>query len=196
MVINAAVEMEIVGEAEGGDTALTLIERLRPDVAVLDINMPAPDGIELARLLKSRQIPTKIVILTMHKDEVTFNAALEAGITGFIVKDSAASEIVSCIMAVASGQTYFSPTLSALLLRTRRRMDIPADQNQSLDSLSPAERRILKLIAASKTNKEIAQELFISIRTVENHRSNICSKLGLTGAQPLLRFALNHKSDI
>lgn len=128
----------------------------------------------------------------MHKDEALLNAALDAGVKGFIVKDAVANEIVGCIRAVAAGESYFSPALSSRLLNRRNR----AAQTPSLNDLTSSERHILQLIAESKSNKEIAAELFISIRTVEHHRSNICNKLGLTGKNALLTFALTHKSKL
>ena len=191
MVIETDSLLQVVAETDDGESALARILELQPEVAVLDINMPAPDGLAIARELHSRLSPVKTIFLTMHKDEALLNAALDAGVKGFVVKDAAANEIVDCIKAVAAGQSYFSPALSELLLNRRSR----AAQGPGLQKLSTAERRILQLVAQLKSNKEIAAELFISIRTVEHHRSNICEKLGLTGKNALLTFALTHKSD-
>ena len=132
----------------------------------------------------------------MHKDEAMLNAALEVGVKGFIVKDGAANEIVGCIKAVAAGQSFFSPTLSGHLLARRNQADSLASQSTLLNGLTASERRVLLLVAESKTNKEIAEKMFISVRTVEHHRSNICAKLGLTGKNALLTFALAHKSEL
>ena len=112
------------------------------------------------------------------------------------MKDGAANEIVGCIKAVAAGQSFFSPTLSGHLLARRNQADTLAGQSSSINNLTAAERRVLRLVAESKSNKEIARELFLSVRTVEHHRSNICAKLGLTGKQALLTFALAHKSEL
>lgn len=191
MVIETDSLLEVVGEADDGESALARILELQPDVAVLDINMPAPDGLAIARELHSRLSPVKTIFLTMHKDEALLNAALDAGVKGFVVKDAAANEIVGCIRAVAAGQRYLSPALSDHLLNRRSRAEEPA-----LNDLTTSERRIVKLVAELKSNKEIAAELFISIRTVEHHRSNICAKLGLTGKNALLTYALTHKSEL
>jgi ligand-binding sensor domain-containing protein/DNA-binding CsgD family transcriptional regulator len=132
----------------------------------------------------------------IKSEQVKFKAALDLGVRGFVVKDGAANEIVGCIKSVAAGQSFFSPTLSGHLLARRHRADALAEEAPSINDLTASERRVLRLIAESKTNKDIAAELFISVRTVEHHRSNICSKLGLTGKNALLTFALTHKSEL
>ena len=145
---------------------------------------------------EAQGLAVAVIFLTMHKDEMIFNAALEAGVRGFVVKDGAANDIVGCIRAVAAGQTFFSPVLSGHFLKRRQRADALDEKMPGLQSLTTAERRILKLIAEEKTNKQIAAELLISVRTVENHRANICAKLGLKGTPPLLTFALTHKAEL
>jgi DNA-binding NarL/FixJ family response regulator len=192
MVVEADPLLKVVAEADDGQSALGCIVGLQPDVAVLDIDMPPPDGLAIARWLQEQRLAVAAIFLTMHKDEALFNAALDAGVRGFIVKDGAANEIVGCIKAVAAGQSFFSPTLSGHLLTRRNR----ASQSPSVNDLTASECRVLLLVAESKTNKEIAGELFISVRTVEHHRSNICAKLGLTGKHALLTFALSHKSEL
>jgi DNA-binding NarL/FixJ family response regulator len=112
------------------------------------------------------------------------------------VKDGAANEIVGCIKAVAAGQSFFSPMLSGHLINRRNQADSLASQSTLLSGLTASERRVLLLISESKTTKEIAEKMFISVRTVEHHRSNICAKLGLTGKNALLTFALTHKSEL
>jgi DNA-binding NarL/FixJ family response regulator len=196
IAIEADPLLRVIAETGDGHTTLRRLEELQPDVAVLDFDIPPPDGLAVARAIQERRWPVKTIFLTMHKDEVLLNAAVDAGVKGFVVKDSLANEIVGCIKTVAAGQTFFSPVLSGLLLARRNRHEDLARQMPSLNDLTPSERRILKLIADSKTNKEIAEELFISVRTVETHRSNICNKLGLTGKHPLLTFALNHRAEL
>lgn len=196
MVIETDPLLKVVAEADDGHAALTAIEQLQPRVAVLDMDMPPPDGLAVARRIRERGWPVAAVFLTMHKDEATFNAALDAGVRGFVVKDGAANEIVGCIKAVAAGQSFFSSTLSGHLLTRRDRADNFARQTPSINDLRDSERRVLRLIAEAKSNKEIAEILFISVRTVEHHRSNICAKLGLTGKNALLTFALTHKSEL
>jgi DNA-binding NarL/FixJ family response regulator len=189
MVIEADRMLKVVAEAEDGESALAGIRKLQPDVAVLDIDMPPPDGFAVARQVLEEGLPVEIIFLTMHKERTLFDAALNAGVKGFIVKDGAVNEIVSCIKAVAAGESFFSPTLSGHLLTKR-------GQTSSLNSLSASERRVLLLVAESISNKEIAEKMFISVRTVEHHRSNICAKLGLSGKNALLTFALTHKSEL
>jgi DNA-binding NarL/FixJ family response regulator len=187
-VIEADPLLRVVAEADDGESALARIVELQPDVVVLDINMPPPDGLEVARSLRQQRLPVEIIFLTMHTDAALLNTAIDLGVKGFIVKDAAVNEIVGCIKAVAAGQSFFSPTLTPRLL---------ARQEASLaKKLSVSELRVLSLVAEAKTNKEIAELMFISIRTVEHHRSNICSKLGLTGKNALLIFALAHKPEL
>ena len=188
--------LRMVVEAEDGAAALARIAELQPEVAVLDIDMPPPDGLAVARSIHERRWPVATIVLTMHRDEALFNAALDADVKGFVVKDGAANEIVGCIKAVAAGQRFFSPTLSGHLLARRDRAEEFVRQTPALNDLTAAERRILRLIADSKSNKEIAEQVCISVRTVEHHRSNICAKLGLTGKNALLTFALIHKSEL
>lgn len=191
MAIEADPLLRVVGEAGDGESALGCILELQPDVVVLDINMPPPDGLAIARDLQERHSPVKAIFLTMHRDKSLLNAALETGVKGFMVKDAAANEIVGCIKAVVVGESYVSPALSGHLIKQNSTAQSPL-----LGKLSASERRVLQLVAEFKTNKEIAEQLFISIRTVEHHRSNICTKLGLTGKNTLLNFALTYKSEL
>jgi DNA-binding NarL/FixJ family response regulator len=146
-VIEADAQLKVVAEADDGSSALKSIEELQPDVAVLDINMPAPDGLSIARRIRDEHWAVAPVFLTMHRDEALFNAALDAGVRGFVVKDGAVNEIVGCIKSVASGQSYFSPTRSGHLLARRQRADEFTRQTPSINDLTNAERRVLRLIA-------------------------------------------------
>jgi len=132
----------------------------------------------------------------MHKDEALFNRALNLGAFGYLLKESAVSEIASCLRATARGEYYISPAISGYVARRHQRTTELMSDNPGLERLTTAERRILKLIAENRTSKEIAAELFISLRTVETHRANMCEKLGLEGTQPLLRFALEHHAEL
>ena len=186
----------LVGEASDGESALKLILEKQPDVAVLDVNLPDVNGFEIARRLQGKRLPTRIIILTMHKDEETCNRALDIGAKGFVLKENAVEEILKAIAAVAAGEHYLSSSISGYLIRRRSRAEALANQKPGLDDLTKAERRILKLIAEKKTSREIAAELFISPRTVEAHRANICTKLALSGSHSLLQFALENRSAI
>ena len=192
-VIESDAQLKVIAEAENGVAALAEIKRQQPRVALLDMDMPEMDGLTVAREIRAQHLPVAVAFLTMHKDEATFNTALDAGAKGYVVKDSAATEIIACIKAVAAGQSFISPVLSGHLLN---RSQAPAPATSPLELLSQAERRVLRLIAAGKLNNEIAAELFVSVRTVEHHRSNICSKLGLNGKHALLTFALTHKAEV
>jgi DNA-binding NarL/FixJ family response regulator len=187
---------ELLGESDNGPAALELIQKLRPDVAVLDVNLPGMSGLEVAAQLHAKKSKTDLVVLTMLKDEPAFNKALNLGIKGYVLKDSAANEILNCIASVASGEAYVSPLLTDFLLRRRNRAETLSSHQPGLDDLTVAERRILKRIALGQTTKEIAAELFVSPRTVESHRANICNKLKLTGANRLLQFALENRDSL
>lgn len=193
-IIEAEPDLEIVGEAEDGAAALALLRSHKPTVAVLDLDMPRMDGFEVIRAAKQEGLGISIVILTMHKDEDLFNEALSLEVRGYILKDSAVTDIVGSIRAAAAGQYFISPSISAYLINRNQRL--AARQQPLLQELTATERRVLRLIADYKTNKEIAAQLFQSPRTVENHRANICQKLDLRGTHALLRFALEHKAEL
>ena len=194
--VEADTRFELACEAEHGGAALEMIRKLQPDVAVLDLNLPGMNGLEIAAALLTKKSKIRLVILTMLKDEQAFNKALSLGINGYVLKENAAAEILRSIAAVAEGESYVSPSLTDFLLRRRSRAETLASQKPGLDNLTIAEKRILKRVAFGKTNKEIAAELFISPRTVESHRANICEKLSLTGSNRLLQFALENRDAL
>jgi len=184
-------DLKIVAEAGDGQTALKLIRELSPQIAILDIGMPLLDGFGVAREVFKEKLLSKLFFLTAHREESLFAKALELGVTGYVLKESVMSDIVSGIRVVAAGQHYVSPVLTRLLL-TRGQ----TRQTTGLQALTPTERRVLKLIAENKSSKEIAAKLFISYYTVETHRKNICDKLDLHGGYALLKFALEHKTEL
>jgi len=188
--------LTIVGEAGDGATALEIIERHAPQIVVLDIDMPTLGGFDVVRELRRKKSDVKIVFLSMHSEEEIFSTAIDLGVSGYILKDSVTTEIVSAIRSVASGKSFISPSLSHLLLSRRNRAEKLKNDKPGLDLLTPTERRILKLIAEDKTSKEIGAELFISHRTVHAHRANISSKLNLSGNLALVKFAITHKSEL
>jgi len=183
--------LKVVGEASDGEMALSLIRKLRPQIAVLDIDMPKLDGLGVAREIARQKLDTKIIFLTFHADEDLFRGAMSLGSKGYILKDSASQEIVAGVRAVVSGRPYISSAITEKLLHPQQ---TPAP-NSITGKLTPTERRIMRLIADGKSSKEIGAELSIHYRTVENHRTNICRKLNLEGegANALLRFALQNK---
>ncbi|HEX8249423.1 MAG TPA: response regulator transcription factor [Pyrinomonadaceae bacterium] len=194
-VIEKERGLRVVAEAETGAAALELIKEYQPDVAVLDLDMPEMDGFAVARELQILRLPVSVVILTMHKDELHFNRAIDLNVRGFVIKDGAAAEVVGCIKSVAAGKEYFSPVLSSFLLSRARRVSSFAGQ-AGVNDLTPTERRVLSLLAELKTSKDIAATLGVSPRTVENHRAHICSKLNLQGSHALTKFAIQHKQEL
>jgi len=195
-LVEADSRFELVGEAGDGRSALQLIMEKKPDIAMLDVNLPIMSGLEVARSLQEKRSSTHAVILTMYKEEETFNRAVDLGVKGFVLKENAVQDILDCLVAVAAGQHYLSPTISGYLVRRRGRAEELAVKKPGLNDLTKAERRILKLIAEKKTSREIATELFISPRTVEAHRANICAKLELRGSHSLLQFALENRASL
>lgn len=193
-VIEADSRFHLVGEAGDGDSGLRLIQEKKPAIAVLDVSLPKLSGLEVTRQVRSRELPTSIIILTMYKEEETFNQALDLGVKGFVLKENAVEDIVNSLAKVAEGEHYLSPSISSYLVRRRNRADELAARKPGLDDLTKAERRILKLVGEKKTSREIAAELFISPRTVEAHRANISAKLELRGSHSLLQFALENRS--
>ena len=195
-VIERDPRLKVLAEASDGAEALQFIETLQPAVAVLDVHMPEMTGFDVVRAIKERRLKTQVIILTMYHDEEMFNEALDLGALGYVLKDSATTDIIGAIRAAASGRPYISPTISAYLFNRATRGTTLTTQAPYLNDLTPTERRVLKLIADNKTSKEIGAELFISHRTVENHRANICQKLNLKGSHSLLKFAFDHKSEL
>lgn len=192
-IIEADPKCTIIGEAGDGEWALALIEEKKPDVALLDIAMPKMTGLEIARVVQERSSPTKLSILTVCADEIVFNEAMDLGVLGYVLKENAATEILDSIGTVAQGKYYISPSISGILVGRAKRRETAVSTIPGFSDLTPSEIRILKLVAGNKTSKEIAKDLFISFKTVENHRLSIAKKLHLSGNNALLRFALEHK---
>lgn len=195
-MIEADRRLSVVAEAGNGRDALELIEKHCPQIAVIDVDMPEMDGFALAREISRKKIAVEIIFLTMHSKAEIFFAAMDLGAKGYVLKDSAVSDIVASIKAVAAGGSYISPTISSLLLNRRRREAELETAQPGLHLLSPTELKVLRLIAGGKASGEIAEILFISRRTVEAHRANISRKLDLQGNLSLVKFALEHKHEL
>ena len=193
-VIAAEPRFRLVAQVEDGEAAWDAIHRHAPQVAVLDVDMPRKDGLAVTRAVKEARLAVAIVLLTMHRNERLFNTALDLGVEGYVLKDSAMTEIVSAINATAAGRRYITPLLTEFLLHRDRAGGV-AQGHPQLALLTEAERRVLALVAEYKTSREIATELFISVRTVDRHRADIVTKLDLHGAHALLQFALAHKDQ-
>lgn len=186
-VLSKRDNLQIIGQAVDGGGALDLIRNLKPDIAILDVQMPKPDGFEIAKIVAGEKLSTKIIFLTMFKEEAFIKKVIELGVKGYILKESAVTDIVKCVDAVADDKFFLSPQVSNVLLNQSGKA-----KNLSTNKLTPSETNILSLIGKGKSSKEIADELFISIKTVENHRTNICKKLGITGNSALLKYALRN----
>ena len=194
VVLSQQRDIDVVGQAENGAQALEIIDKTDPDVVILDIDMPVLDGVETARLMTGRQSRAKIIFLTIHKNRSLLRSLPRLGVSGYVLKDSAMEEIVECIRAVHSGNTYFSPLISEK--PGERPADGGAFPAEAIEGLTEMEKAVLLEISRSRTNREIGDTLFISVRTVETHRYNICSKLGLKGPHSLLKFAVANADAI
>jgi DNA-binding NarL/FixJ family response regulator len=192
-VIVSDPAMHIVGEAGDGELALSLIRKHTPTMAILDIDMPKMGGLVVARELQKHRLKVDVIFLTMYKEEDLFNEAMDVGARAYVLKDSAVNDILNAIHTVADGKYYISPALSDHLIQRSARADKILRLVPSLEDLTPAELRVLRLVAQNKTSKDIAGLLSISYKTVENHRTSIASKLHLRGSHGLLKFALENK---
>ncbi len=196
-IIETDVAFTIVAEASHGEQALQLIREEQPDIAVLDINMPKKDGFEVVNEMRRQGLSgTKIVFLTMYDDESYLDSALDLGVSGYLLKENATGEVLHCLRAILNGRLYISPTLSGYLVARQQQREALLQKVAGLDSLTPSERKILRLLARGLTSRDMAATLHISIRTVQNHRNNICRKLDLRGHNKLLEFAIQHKSEL
>jgi DNA-binding NarL/FixJ family response regulator len=195
-VIEAETNFEVIGEAADGQQALRLLIEAQPQIALLDVSMPGLGGFDVAREAQQRGLNVAVIFLTMHQDKELFNKALDLNAQGYVLKDSALEEIVAALNAVAQGRPFVSAPLAGHLVQRLERVSRLAQHVPGLNDLTPTERRVLKLIAQYKTSKEIAQELHIHYRTVDNHRTNISHKLGLQGSHALLKFAVEHQAEL
>jgi len=180
--------IEILGEAKEGKTALELIEQQKPDIAILDCDMPYLSGISILKKINEQNLPVKVLFLTMHNDGETFHNALNAGMKGYILKDTVDDEILKAVNEIYKGGSFISPIMSGYLLNK------PAiDEHRNLTN---TESRILKLVAQNKSTAEIADKLFISKRTVDRHRANICDKLNIHGNNALVKYVVENRESI
>lgn len=176
----------LLGSGKDGREAYNLIVQTEPDIAILDIQMPFMSGLEIAQKCKTLNVETKIVLITLHKEKELYQKAQELNIFGYILKEFALEEIENCIKSVTEGVPFFSEKIKELI-------GVVVTDDSDLNTLTPSEKKILKLIAQDKTNKEIASQLFISYRTVEKHRSNIITKLNIEPkTNSLLIWAKEH----
>jgi len=194
-ILASTRDFSVIGEVENGARALELVEQSSPDVAILDLDMPVLDGIAVAKMIHERRLPVKVIFLTMHRNQSVVRSMNKIGVSGYVLKDAVLDEIVDCIRAVVNGEQFLGSGLGQ-----RDSSGVPSSIGISpiddINELSQTERKVLSEIARSRSNREIARDLFISVRTVETHRYNICSKLHIKGPHALLRFALANKDII
>ncbi len=186
----------VVAEVDDGAAALDAIETLAPDIAILDLDMPKMDGVAVAHAVTAGRLDVKVIIMTAHKSQALVQKVLDAGPLGFILKDDAVTDVVTCVRAVHAGRPYVSPLVSTSTRPRRQSASTLTAEHPGLATLSPAERRILGLVALGHTSRDIAAALSVSVRTVEHHRASITDKLGLAGSNALVRFAAAHRDTL
>lgn len=197
--LSSEKNIKVIGEASNGSEAIEVVEELKPDVAILDISMPEMTGIEAVRRITQMSLPTRCLILSMHDKEEYVMEAIEAGAFGYLLKDTERDEFLKAIYAVANGEKYFSTAVSEILvngyLHKVKGGGLPSEpEGPNPESLlTKREKNILKMIVDGKNNKEIAEDLNISIRTIETHRGNIMRKLKVKNAVEMVKKALEDK---
>jgi len=185
-LLNTEPDLEVVGEATGGYQALVLAARLQPDVVLMDISMPDLDGLAVTRQLEKQQSHARVLLLTIHEDEALLREAIHAGAAGYIIKRAVESELIDAIRATADGGTYVHPTLARALIDAAVR---PSKKDPTAAQLTARETEVLQSIAQGYTNRQIAELLHLSVRTVETHRANVRSKLNISTRAGLVRYA-------
>jgi DNA-binding NarL/FixJ family response regulator len=183
-LLKSAPDLSVIGEAGGGLETLDLILKERPDIAILDISMPGLDGFEILQKIQSMGIATKVIFLTMHNETLTARRALQLKASGYVLKDNAFEDLLYAVKAVSAGGTFISPSVSERLMKAS------SEEGKEAHILTIREREVLKLIASGFTNKQIAVQLFISVKTVETHRTNIMQKLDVHTTADLVRYAI------
>jgi DNA-binding NarL/FixJ family response regulator len=184
-------DLEVIGMADNGRQALTLIRRLKPDVVIMDIAMPELNGIDATRQIADEVPGVKVIALSMHSEKQFVEGMLRAGAAGYLLKESAFEELIKALRIVCAGKKYLSPDVTDIVLRDYLS---PADENNNAQApdLTLREREVLQLVAEGRATKEIAERLNISIKTVESHRRNIMDKLDLHTVAELTKYAVRH----
>ncbi len=187
-------EFDLIGVAENGNQAWDLIKNKKPDIALLDIEMPDMSGLDLCEKVRAENLFTKVIALTVHKDEDIFNQALEAGVHGYILKENSINDLSEGIKTVLSGNFFFSASVSGFLLNRTARAS-QADIEVKGRRLTKTEKYVMRMIAEGHTSNDIAKKMRISVKTINNHRANICKKLNLKGTNSLLVYAMKNKEN-
>ena len=205
LLLGMQAEIDVVGEARTGREAIEMVQALKPDVVVMDISMPDIDGLEACQHIRRLEPATQVLMLTMHESEEYFLKALRVGAAGYLVKKAAPTDLHMAISAVAHGGAFLYPGLAKALVRAYVAAPTPPNTAQSLQEnaqreslarelrvLTPRELEVLTMVAEGRTNQEIADQLVLSIKTVQAHRANVMEKLGLQDITHLVRFAIRH----
>ncbi|GBE12233.1 oxygen regulatory protein NreC [bacterium BMS3Abin13] len=182
VLLGAEKCLKIVGVADNGLEALGLVRQQRPDIAILDISMPGQGAIEIAGIIATEALPTRVIALTMHKETLFVNGALAAGVAGYVLKDNAFEDLIYAINAVLGGGTFISPVIAGSAVGEKNAGGL----------VTRREKEVLKMIAAGMTNRQVAAALNISVKTVETHRTRIMRKLDLHNTASLVRYALRN----
>jgi len=189
LLVNSRSDMEVVGEADNGRTALQLSEEFSPDVVVMDISMPELNGLQATKKLKDKSPQVKVLILTRHSEPGYLQELLQAGASGYVLKQSKSEELIRAILAVAAGQTYLDPAITERAV-TQLRESGQVPHKAPNTNLTAREADVLRLIALGYVNKEVAARLNLSIKTVEAHKSNAMNKLGMKSRVDIVRYAM------
>jgi DNA-binding NarL/FixJ family response regulator len=192
LIIEAERDISVVGEAADGRQAVRLIQRLAPDVVIMDIAMPILNGIEAAGQILDSKTFTRIIILSMHSSKEHIFRALEAGAKGYLLKESAGNELVKAIRAVYAGNRFLSDRISQTVIEDYIHQRTADSEESPIKRLSPREREVLQLVVEGKSSAEIASNLFLSPKTIETYRSRLMHKLGIKDLPGLVKFAIQH----
>jgi two-component system response regulator NreC len=183
-------DIDIVGEADNGLKAVEMTQSLRPDVVIMDISMPDLDGFEATRRICQSCPNTRVLVLTMYDSEEHFFEILKAGAVGYVPKKAAPTDLISALRSVYAGGVFIYPTVARSLVNDYLRRAEGGSEQESLGGLTDRERQVLRMIAEGRSNKEIADALVLSVKTVERHRANIMEKLGLHSRTALVKYAI------
>jgi DNA-binding NarL/FixJ family response regulator len=190
MILAKESDFEVVGEAQDGRQALELVERMKPNVVVMDISMPEMGGIEATQQVKERYAGVNVIALTMHEDESYVFKLLRAGASGYVLKRAAAQDLVQAVRAAAKGEAFLYPSVARKVVEDYLKRVETGEERERYDGLTEREKEILTHIAQGLSNQQIAQKLYISIKTVQTHRAHILEKLGLHDRTELVRYAI------
>jgi DNA-binding NarL/FixJ family response regulator len=192
-LLEKAGDIDVVGETGDGAETVELVQKLKPDVLLMDISMPTVNGIQALQRLKQLNLPTRTVILSMHSDEVLVREAVQGGAKCYLLKGSVSDELLLAIRAANRGAAYFSPAISDSIVADSAPAEGDSRTKESPDKLTPREREILRFISEGRTNNEISKQMHISVKTVERHRTNLMTKLDAHNLVGLIRIAIKQR---